>query len=59
MTIFTQVRASGHMGIRNVIFSVMRVKKAVEKFRSHFESKEYEYLLGLIIGQDQSVFAAY
>ncbi|CAD8104051.1 unnamed protein product [Paramecium primaurelia] len=38
---------------------VMRVKKAVDKFRNRFESREYEYLLGLIIGQDQSVFAAY
>lgn len=47
------------MGIKKFNFSVMRVKKAVEKFRSHFESREYEYLLGLIIGQDQSVFAAY
>ncbi|CAD8172715.1 unnamed protein product [Paramecium pentaurelia] len=36
-----------------------RVKKAVDKFRNRLESREYEYLLGLIIGQDQSVFAAY
>lgn len=60
MIIFIVLKVKELMGNKYIYFySVMRVKKALEKVKDRMETSEYEYLLGLIIAQDQTIFAAY